>query len=201
MAPHSSTLAWKIPWMEEPGRLQSMGSLRVDTTERLHFHFSLSCTGEGNGNPLQCSCLENPRDREAMCCSLWGCYSPWDRKIGHDWAHTHAHTLSTSINWPPLLYLLYGSMRRLGENLIKIRRFDCFSCALSSAITTPVLFCCGHCLGLSILQLPAWQWCQGAWATAWGQPACMCVCVCLCLWKRETRSPCNTCLCNMQAIM
>ena len=65
MAPHSSTLAWKIPWMEEPGRLQSMGSLELDTTERLHFHFSLSCIGEGNGNPLQCSCLENPRDGEA----------------------------------------------------------------------------------------------------------------------------------------
>ena len=39
MAPHSSTLAWKIPWMEEPGGLQSMGSLGLDTTERLHFHF------------------------------------------------------------------------------------------------------------------------------------------------------------------
>ena len=42
MAPHSSTLAWKIPGMEEPGRLQPMGSLRVDTTERLHFHTQLS---------------------------------------------------------------------------------------------------------------------------------------------------------------
>ena len=72
MAPHSSTLAWKIPWMEEPGRLQSMGSLESDTTERLHFHFSLSCIGEGNGNPLQRSCLENPRDRGAWCCRLWG---------------------------------------------------------------------------------------------------------------------------------
>ena len=41
MAPHSSTLAWKIPWTEEPGRLQSMGSLESDTTERLHFHFLL----------------------------------------------------------------------------------------------------------------------------------------------------------------
>ena len=60
MAPHSTILAWKIPWTEEPGRLQSMGSRRSDTTERLHFHFSLSCIGEGNGNPLQCSCLENP---------------------------------------------------------------------------------------------------------------------------------------------
>ena len=62
VAPHSSTFAWKIPWMEEPGRLQSMGSLESDTTERLHFHFSLSCIGERNGNPLQCSCLENPRN-------------------------------------------------------------------------------------------------------------------------------------------
>ena len=64
MAPHSSTLAWKILWMEEPGGLQSMGSQRV-RTEQLHFHLSLSCIGEGNGNPLQCSCLENPRDRGA----------------------------------------------------------------------------------------------------------------------------------------
>ena len=60
MAPHSSTLAWKIPWTEEPGRLQSMGSPKVgrDWVTSL----SLSCTGEGNGNPLQCSCLENPSD-------------------------------------------------------------------------------------------------------------------------------------------
>ena len=42
MAPHSSTLAWKIPWMEEPGRLQSWGRWGSDTTERLHFYFSLS---------------------------------------------------------------------------------------------------------------------------------------------------------------
>ena len=62
MAPRSSTLAWKIPWIEEPGRLQSMGLLELDMTERLHFHFSLSRIGEGNGNPFQCSCLENPRD-------------------------------------------------------------------------------------------------------------------------------------------
>ena len=62
VAPHSSAFAWKIPWMEEPGGLQSMGSLESDTTEQLHFHFSLSCIGEGNGNPLQYSCLENPMD-------------------------------------------------------------------------------------------------------------------------------------------
>ena len=120
MAPHSSTLAWKIPWTEEPGGLQSKGSLRVrhdwvtslslftfmhwkrkwqptpvflpgeshgwkslvgcslwghqesDTTERLHFHFSLSCIGEGNGNPFQRSCLENPRDGEAWWAAVYG---------------------------------------------------------------------------------------------------------------------------------
>ena len=72
MAPHSSTLAWKIPWTEEPGRLQSMGSLESDTTERLHFHFSLSCIGEGNGNPLQSSCLENPRDGGAWWAAIYG---------------------------------------------------------------------------------------------------------------------------------
>ena len=72
MAPHSSTLAWKIPWMEEPGGLQSMGLLESDTTERLHFHFSLSCIGEGNGNPLQCSCLENPRDGGAWWATVCG---------------------------------------------------------------------------------------------------------------------------------
>ena len=43
-----------------------------DITERLHFPFALSCIGEGNGNPLQCSCLENPRDESLVGCCLWG---------------------------------------------------------------------------------------------------------------------------------
>ena len=71
MAHHSSILAWKIPWMEETGRLQSMGSLRVGH-EKLHFHFSLSCIGEGNGTPLQCSSLENPRDGGAWWAAVYG---------------------------------------------------------------------------------------------------------------------------------
>ena len=64
--------ARKIPWMKEPGGLQSIGSLRVGYTERLHFHLSLSCIGEGNGNPLQCSCLENPRDGGAWWAAVYG---------------------------------------------------------------------------------------------------------------------------------
>ena len=48
------------------------GREESDTTEWLHFHFSLSCIGEGNGNPLQCSCLENPRDGEAWWAAVYG---------------------------------------------------------------------------------------------------------------------------------
>ena len=48
------------------------GSKESDTTERLHFHFSLSCIGEGNGNPLQCSSLENARDRGAWWAAIYG---------------------------------------------------------------------------------------------------------------------------------
>ena len=68
MATHSSTLAWKIPWTKEPDRLQSMGSLRV----RHDWASSLSHIGEGNGNPLQCSCLENPRDRGDWWAAIFG---------------------------------------------------------------------------------------------------------------------------------
>ena len=119
MATHSSTLAWKIPWMEEPDSLQSMGSPRVrhhwatslslftfihwrrkwqptpvflpgesqgrgslvgcrlwgctesDTTATSLSLF-LSCIGEGNGNPLQYSCLENPRDGGAWWAAIYG---------------------------------------------------------------------------------------------------------------------------------
>ena len=70
MALHSSTLAWKIPWTEEPGGLQYMGSLRVGhdwETSLSHFTF----IGE-NGNPLQCSCLEDPRDGGAWWAAVYG---------------------------------------------------------------------------------------------------------------------------------
>ena len=69
IASHSSTLAWKIPWAEEPGELQSRGSRRVGhdwATSLL-----LLCIGEGNGNPLQCSCLENPRDGGAWWAAIY----------------------------------------------------------------------------------------------------------------------------------
>ena len=125
MAPHSSTLGWKVPWTKEPGGLKSMGLWRVwhdwvtslslftfmhwrrqwhptpvllpgkshgrrslvgcspwgfeesGMTERLPFHFSLSCTGEGNGTPV--SCLENPRDGGAWWAAVYGVAQSWTR--------------------------------------------------------------------------------------------------------------------------
>ena len=74
----------KIPWRREklpapvfwPGEFPGLYILRgckeLDMTERLHFHFSRSCIGEGNGNPLQCSCLENPRDGGASWAAVYG---------------------------------------------------------------------------------------------------------------------------------
>ena len=69
MATHSSVLAWRIPGLVG---CRLWGRTESDRTERLHFHFSLSCIGEGNGNPLQCSCLENPRDCGASWAAVYG---------------------------------------------------------------------------------------------------------------------------------
>ena len=55
------------------------GRWELDTTKRLHFHFSLSCIGEGNGNPLQCSCLENSRDGASWWAAVYGVAQSWTR--------------------------------------------------------------------------------------------------------------------------
>ena len=72
MAPHSSTLAWKIHGQRNLIGCSPWGRSELDMTEWLHFYFSLSCTGEGNGNPLQYSCLENPRDVGAWWAAVYG---------------------------------------------------------------------------------------------------------------------------------
>ena len=88
----SSVIAWRRQWHPTPvllpgkshGRKSLVGyslwgRLESDTTERLDFHFSLSCIGEGNGNPLQRSCLENPRDGGAWCAAVYGVAQSWTR--------------------------------------------------------------------------------------------------------------------------
>ena len=72
MAIHCSTLAWKIHGRRSLVGYSPWGCEESDSTERLHFHLSLSCIGEGNGNPLQCSCLENSRDGGAWWAAVYG---------------------------------------------------------------------------------------------------------------------------------
>ena len=86
----SKVLPWRRQWHPTPvllpgkshGRRSQVGCSpwgrkESDTTERLHFPFSLSCIGEGNGNPLQCSCLENPRDGGAWWAAVYGIAQSW----------------------------------------------------------------------------------------------------------------------------
>ena len=89
------TLAWKIPWTEEPGGLQPMGSLRVghDWVTSL----SLSCIRKGNGNPLQCSCLENPRDGGAWWAAVYGVAQSWTR------LKLLSSSSSSSIHWEKVM--------------------------------------------------------------------------------------------------
>ena len=72
MAPHSSTLAWKIPWAEEPGRLQSMGSLRAWHDWATSLSLLTFMRWRRKWQPLQYSCLQNPRDGGAWCAAVYG---------------------------------------------------------------------------------------------------------------------------------
>ena len=79
MAPHSSTLAWKIHGGRSLVGCSPWDCYESDTTERLLFHFSLSCIGGGNGNPLQYSCLENPGDWRAWWAAVYRVAQSWTR--------------------------------------------------------------------------------------------------------------------------
>ena len=81
LEPDSRRRQWQPTPVLLPGKSHGQRSLEgcspwgcwgSDMTERPHFHFSLSCIGEGNGNPLQCSCLENPRDGGAWWAAVYG---------------------------------------------------------------------------------------------------------------------------------
>ena len=118
------TYVWRRQWQPTPvllpGKSHGWRSLvgcsprgreESDTTEWLDFHFSLSCMGEGNGNPLQCSCLENPGAGEPG-----GLPSMGSRRVGHDWSDS---AVAAFHYVPHLLYpLVYWWTLRL---------FTCFS--------------------------------------------------------------------------
>ena len=90
--PFGSDLEWRRQWHPTPVLLPGKshgpkslvgcspwGRSESGTTERLPFHFSLSCIGVGNGNPLRCSCLENPKDGRAWWAAVYGVAQSWTR--------------------------------------------------------------------------------------------------------------------------
>ena len=85
------------------------GCKESDTTERLHFHFSLSCIGEANGNPLQCSCLENPRDGGAWWPAVYRVTQSWTRL---------KRLSSSSSSWRRLLRVPWTA-RRSNQSILK----------------------------------------------------------------------------------
>ena len=87
MAPYCSTLAWKIPWTEEPSGLQSMGSRRVGH----HWATSLSCIGEGNGSPLSVLAWRIPGTG-----APGGLPSMGSHRVGHDWRDLAAAAAAVS---------------------------------------------------------------------------------------------------------
>ena len=107
MAPHSSTLAWKIPWTEEPGGLQSMGLLRVRHDWATSLSLSTFMHWRKNGNPLQYSCLENPRDGGACWAAVYRVAQSrtWLKRLSSSSSSSkkamapHSSTLAWKIPW------------------------------------------------------------------------------------------------------
>ena len=82
------------------------GREELDTTERLHFHFSLSCIGEGNGIPLQCSCLENPRDGGAWWAAVYGVAQSRTRLKRLSSSSSSSFSSINHKSWPNMKFLL-----------------------------------------------------------------------------------------------
>ena len=97
------------------GHCNPWGCKESDTTEQLHFHFSLSCIGEGNGNPLQCSCWENPRDRGAWWAGRL--QSMGSLRVGHDWVTSISlfSFMHWRWKWQPTPVLLLGESQGQGS--------------------------------------------------------------------------------------
>ena len=83
------------------------GVAELDTTEQLSFHFSLSCIGEGNGNPLQYSCLENPRDMGAWCTIVY--------RVAQSWTQLKRLSSSGREAWRAAIHGVAKSRTRLSD--------------------------------------------------------------------------------------
>ena len=151
----SSTMLWRRQWHPTPvllpgkshGRRSLVGCSpwghkELDTTERLHFDFSLSCIGEWNGNPLQCSCLENPRDGEPDGLPSLGLH-----RVGHNWSNLAAAAAAVQF-WTVIIradifvfFLIFHSLTISLWSLILAVNFSDEFCEIEVVIFKIFLFC------------------------------------------------------------
>ena len=114
------------------------GRAESDTTECLHFHFSLSCIGEGNGNPLQCSCLENPRDGGAWWAAVYGVAQSRTRLSDFTFTfHFHALEKKMATHSGVLAWRIPGTgepggLPSMGSHRV---RHDCSDSAAAAAVS------------------------------------------------------------------
>ena len=106
---------WQPTTVLLPGKFHGQRSLvgcspwgreELDTTEQLQFHFLLSCTGEGNGNPLQCSCLENPRDGGVWWAAVYGVAQSRTRLKRLSSSTSSSFSSINHKSWPNMKFLL-----------------------------------------------------------------------------------------------
>ena len=97
-------------------------------TEQLHFHFSLSCIGEGNGNPLQCPCLENPRDGGAWWAAVYGVAQSW----------TRLKRLSSSSSSIVVVFAIHSHESAMGVHVFPILTLPPTSLPILSLLVIPV---------------------------------------------------------------
>ena len=117
------------------------GRWESDMTERLLFHFSLSCIGEGNGNPLQCSCLENPRDGRAWWAAVYGVTQSRTRL---KWLSSSSSSIYYGCSWSSLLHGLSLVAEIRGYSLVvcELSHCDGFCCCGAWALGHEVFSSC-----------------------------------------------------------
>ena len=121
------------------------GREESDRTERLHFHFSLSCIGEGNGNPHKCSCLENPRDGGAWWAAVYGVTKSRTRL---KWLSSNSSNLAITIKKGPTLLIYYpcyfNSAVASGEMIISCSFFPLLTIWLNTVLSSFPLVAIPH---------------------------------------------------------
>ena len=122
------------------------GHEESDMTELLHFHFSLSCTGEGNGNPLQYSCLENPRDSGAWWAAIYGVTQSWTRlkwrSSSSSLYQKKGHKMSTGLQGQKILYttLFMGKVCRKNPGFDKDKTDVMFGLTMTLHLSFPSMY-------------------------------------------------------------